>query len=97
MNSKGYMEAYFGLSDAANEGTWTWVNGESVNYINWGGGEPNGYTYENYGMFYAWAYPNGEWNDGDFTGAKEFICEWDSGGAVSMILSVLQQNLPTQY
>lgn len=59
-------EAYFGLSDAAQEGTWTWVDGSPLDYSNWGtGNEPNGGTYENYGMFYTSAYPNGEWNDGD--------------------------------
>ena len=78
VTDKGYKEAYFGLSDEAKEGTWTWSNGDSSTYRNFAGGEPNGGTYENYAMFYTWAYPNGQWNDGDFNGAKEFICEWDT-------------------
>lgn len=89
MKNKGYDSAYFGLSDATNEGTWNWVNGENVSYTNWGGNEPNGGTYENYGMFYN-AYQNGEWNDGDFgsEGITTFICEWDTvttGGGTSTV------------
>jgi len=78
VRSKNYMEAYFGLSDASKEGTWTWATSEKVSYKNFASGEPNGGTYENYGMFYAWAYPDGEWNDGDFKVTQNFICEWDN-------------------
>ncbi|MBR4641339.1 MAG: hypothetical protein IKO74_01300 [Selenomonadaceae bacterium] len=90
MKSKGYDSAYFGLSDAAKEGTWTWVTGEKVSYKNFASGEPNGGTYENYGMFYN-VYKNGEWNDGDFgsEGINAFICEWDTvtpgGGSTSTV------------
>ena len=87
LQSIGVNNAYFGLSDAAQEGTWTWVDGTPLTYSNWGtgasnGDEPNGYTYENYGMFYS-SYTNGEWNDGDFidswtlNGGSVFICEVD--------------------
>lgn len=90
IQSLGINNAYFGISDAASEGTWTWVDGTPLTYSNWGtgaanGDEPNGYTYENYGMFYGGSYPNGEWNDGDFVGSftahestVSFICEVDS-------------------
>lgn len=84
MKNKGYDSAYFGFSDAEQEGTWKWVTDEQVSYINWGDDdEPNGGTYENYGMFY-YKYTNGEWNDGDFSdiytidGRRAFICEWDT-------------------
>lgn len=88
LQSLGVNNAYFGLSDAAQEGTWTWVDGTPLTFSNWGtgasnGDEPNGSTYENYGMFYEF-YPNGEWNDGDFidswtlNGGSVFICEVDS-------------------
>ncbi|MBR1647905.1 MAG: hypothetical protein IJ685_14205, partial [Selenomonadaceae bacterium] len=90
MKRAGYDSAYFGLSDASKEGTWTWTNGERVSYTNWASGEPNGGTYENYGMFY-YVYTDGKWNDGNFSagstfysGGKKivdtnaFICEWDT-------------------
>lgn len=74
MKSKGYDSAYFGLSDRAKEGTWTWANGEKFSYKNWASGEPNGGTYENYGMFY-YVYQNGEWNDGDFSAGSSFYLD----------------------
>ena len=87
MKSKGYNSAYFGLSDAATEGNWTWINGDSSTYRNWAIGEPgngnNADKPENYGMFY-WKFDDAKWNDGDFTdygtdnGGRNFICEWDS-------------------
>ena len=85
MKNSGYDSAYFGFSDAEQEGAWKWVTGERVSYTNWGDDdEPNGDTYENYGMFYSSVYSNGEWNDGDFVdiytsdGGLAFICEWDT-------------------
>ncbi len=76
----GYESAYFGLTDAGSEGTWSWCNGEPVSYVHWASGEPNNEGGENYGMFY-WKYPDATWNDGDFgsgtqNGGKAFICEW---------------------
>ena len=90
MKSKGYGSAYFGLSDAVKEGTWTWVNDYSSTYRNWKSNEPNGGTYENYAMFY-YKYTDKKWNDGDFSAGSTFylngklikdtnafICEWDT-------------------
>ena len=79
MKSKGYDSAYFGLSDTAKEGTWTWSNGDSSTYRNFAGGEPNGGTYENYAMFY-WKFTDGKWNNDDFgnENISAFICEWDT-------------------
>ena len=94
IKTQGYDSAYFGLSDATAEGTWTWVNGESVNYTNWHSGEPsNGNKAdkpEDYGMFY-WKFTDGTWNDGDFTdygtdnGGHAFICEWDTADTSQVI------------
>lgn len=78
---EGYSSAYFGLSDAASEGNWTWNNGEDVSYTNWHRNEPNGEnSNEDYAMFY-YKYSDGTWNDGDFgsrtvSGGTAFICEW---------------------
>ena len=110
MKSKGYGAAYFGLSDATKEGTWTWANGDKVSYKNWEGSEPNGGTAENYGMFY-WKFNDGKWNDGDFSAGSSFyldgklikdtnafICEWDTittGGGTSTVTVPTVQPEPT--
>ena len=73
--------AYFGLSDAANEGHWEWCTGEPLSYTNWHSGEPNGEnSNEDYALFY-YKFSDGSWNDGDFggstmNGGNAFICEW---------------------
>jgi hypothetical protein len=77
----GVENAYFGYSDAENESTWKWYDGES-RYTNWHQNEPNSEnSYEDYAMFY-YKYTDGTWNDGDFggntvNGGTNFICEWD--------------------
>lgn len=76
MKSSGLYEAYFGLTDAAKESQWKWNSGATITYTNWHDGEPNGGTYENYGMFYLTMY-DATWNDGNFLPYHSFICEWD--------------------
>lgn len=82
INQNGYESAYFGLSDSANEGTWSWVTGENTDFLNWHSGEPNGESStEDYAMFY-YKFSDGTWNDGEFgsgtaNGGTAFICEWD--------------------
>lgn len=81
ITQEGYSSAYFGLSDAASEGEWTWNNGEEVSYTNWHRNEPNSEnSNEDYALFY-YKYSDGTWNDGDFgnrtvSGGTAFICEW---------------------
>lgn len=83
ITSIGYSNAYFGYSDAEEEGTWVWLNGETSDYTNWHFDEPsNSYSNENYAMFY-YKYTDGTWNDGDFggntvSGGMAFLCEWGS-------------------
>ena len=77
--SQGYNNAYFGLADNLEEGTWYWVNGEELSYTNWHPKEPNGESAaEDYAMFYS-KYSDGTWNDGNFSGkgSDAFICEWE--------------------
>ena len=82
MRSLNLKIAYFGYSDAATEGEWKWVNGETNIYNNWHSGEPNGRSSENYAEFY-YQFNDGTWNDGDFdrgvttSDESNFICEWD--------------------
>lgn len=78
MLSKGISSAYFGYSDADNEGTWIWVTDESSSYTNWHIGEPNGENaQEDYAMFY-YKFSDGTWNDGKFGEVSSFICEWEN-------------------
>lgn len=83
IKSKGYDNAYFGLSDSEEEGIWKKVTGEESAYTNWAEGEPNEENdNENYAMFY-WKNEDGRWNDGDFggttvNGGVAYICEWGS-------------------
>ena len=88
--SRGVSNAYFGLSDAEQEGTWKWVTGELLDdtYKNWVGSEPNAErSNEDYAMFYykfAEGDNKGGWNDGNYGQGTVgdnfpvyFICEWD--------------------
>lgn len=90
MKKNGYVNAYFGYSDEAQEGTWVWLSGEASNYENWAKGEPNNSQNEDYAMFY-YKFPNGEWNDGNFgygtqNDTKVIICEWDSNDVMSIVM-----------
>lgn len=100
--NSNYDLAYFGLSDAIDEGIWTWSNGDLSTYRNWASGELNGGTYENYGMFFSPAYPDGKWNDGTFNGAVgdgAFICEWDSSNNIDSLMNALPKadNLVAEF
>lgn len=82
MQENGYVNSYFGYSDATEEGTWSWISGEMSDYTNWADGEPNNSSNEDYAMFY-YKHTNGQWNDGNFgqgtqNDTKVIICEWDS-------------------
>ena len=83
MKEQGYNSAYFGFTDAEEEGTWQWVTGEEVSFTNWHGREPNGEnSNEDYAMFY-YKFSDKKWNDGDFgrrtvNSGRAFICEWGS-------------------
>jgi hypothetical protein len=71
----GYHPLWAGFSDAAQEGTWVWSNGESVTYMNWApilpqygqgcaapdGGTPCQPSDEDY--LHLGRFPGGYWND----------------------------------
>ncbi len=84
MKISGYSNAYFGFSDAVQEGVWQWVDGTPVTYTNWASGEPNSESRnEDYAEFY-YKFTSGKWNDGNFkngtvSDSNAFICEWEGG------------------
>ena len=82
MRANGIRSAFFGYSDAEEEGVWKWSDNEVSTYINWHEGEPNSESNnEDYAMFYR-KYSDGTWNDGTFgkgsaSNGNAFFCEWD--------------------
>ena len=40
---------WLGMTDTEDEGVFRWLNGAPLTYSVWGGREPNGRTFENYG------------------------------------------------
>lgn len=77
VTGQGYQNAFFGASDAIEEGNWKWGDGHAMSYTNWHSGEPNSETSgEDYAMFYQ-KFPDGTWNDSVFNSGSLFICEWN--------------------
>ena len=69
--------SWAGGTDEETKGTWKWVTGETFDYENWGGGEPNNYSNNN--ECYIMMYISGEWNDtiNENCFSIYFICEWE--------------------
>jgi len=70
---------WLGGSDAATEGTWTWVTPEPFTYTNWWGGEPNDQGNEDYlTLDYRVAGGDTRWNDlanGNYTYVRGYVIE----------------------
>ena len=73
-SSQGY---WIGISDAAQEGAFTWASGETVDYTNWAPGEPSDsegnqdYGWMNFGA-------NKQWDDNYGSSVMQGIIEIDS-------------------
>jgi hypothetical protein len=67
--------AYIGLADTDEDGTWSWVNGESASYLNWYGGTPSGDG--DYSAMFVIGMVTGvsKWSDLDDTHDFPFVCE----------------------
>jgi hypothetical protein len=53
---------WIGWNDADMNGTWDWVSGEPVTYINWAPDEPNNLSFEFWGHYYGPVHPE-QWNN----------------------------------
>jgi hypothetical protein len=69
-NSVG--EIWIGYNDAASEGNFVWVTGETNGYENWNTGEPNNSNGEDYTVMYN----NGSWNDLRGTNTRRYVVEF---------------------
>lgn len=70
---------WIGLSDAAQEGAFAWVNGEPLGYTNWYAGEPNDSDGEDYTeLVAACEERRGFWNDvsNDHDGGRFYVVEY---------------------
>ncbi len=66
------QSAYIGLSDASQEGNFTWSSGEPMGYTNWYPGQPNDYLDQ---QDHVEMLNNGQWNDQYASKKLEFIME----------------------
>jgi len=79
----GLLDSYY-IGAYQEDGVWSWVTGEEMEYAAWGYGEPSYYQNEYYAeMLKNPIFENlgaGDWNDTtvDKTDYRGFICEWVS-------------------
>ncbi len=72
----GRVDAWIGFDDAADGETWTWVDGEPVNYTNWAPGSPSNLSAsQNYAAFSGGM----QWNN-DSDGPRNYIIESEPQG-----------------
>ena len=72
----GEPHVWIGLTDETTEGTFEWVNGETLNYTNWDTGEPNNQTGEDYVIMHSSNHTNpGSWNDSPNSMNYPFLME----------------------
>jgi hypothetical protein len=73
-----FLTAWIGLSDAAMEGDYVWIDGTPYTYSNWSGGEPNNAGDEDYVHMYS----DGTWNDLAPSSNYIYIIEFDESAPV---------------
>ena len=70
--------AFVGGSDAQQEGQWKWLNGEKINWFNWGNNEPGNHRPEL--EDFLGIQMDGTWCDASLYFKKHkylFVCEWE--------------------
>ncbi|XP_070569362.1 CD209 antigen-like protein A [Ptychodera flava] len=70
----GKYHIWIGLSDAAEEGNWVWVDNSAASYINFSDGEPSDVS-ESENCVHIWANKDGQWNDSGCQNLRGFVCE----------------------
>jgi hypothetical protein len=96
----GQHLAWLGATDASSEGQWKWVTGETWQYTDWDGGEPNNSCGgEDYLMMYSSNSPRvRKWNDESVNGSCSNyglmypVCEWDKGQAAELNVTTISSN-----
>ena len=84
----GKQGIWIGATDAASEGNWKWVTGESFSYHPWDSGEPNNNNDGNEGSEnYASLLKSGKWNDAPGCTLKPFVVEFDEAYTVKYVLN----------
>ncbi len=70
------FHVFIGMSDADQEGTWRWMNGEPMFYTNWSPNEPNNLGDEDCAMMFLYTDERfGKWNDCLPTVTGRFVLE----------------------
>jgi hypothetical protein len=70
--SLGPGNAWIGLTDAGEEGSFEWVDGSGSDYANWSDNQPDDYQA---GEDCVHLYDDGRWNDNSCAAALPFVCE----------------------
>jgi hypothetical protein len=87
---------WIGGSDAAQEGTWRWTNGQAFSYKRWAAGQPDNAG----GLQDALALRSGgTWTDENAAIALPYICEFDEQSAPVVVRgnTVIGNNAPDSY
>jgi hypothetical protein len=70
-------DAWLGGTDADDEGTWRWPDGDEATYVNWDDGEPNnsGGGGEQCMAIYAEGADAGRWHDHGCGATRAYLCQ----------------------
>ncbi|XP_070569367.1 perlucin-like protein [Ptychodera flava] len=72
--TQGSYSIWIGLSDAAEEGNWVWVDNSGISYTNWSDGEPNNSGGDE-NCAHILDNKDGKWNDSHCSDLRGFVCE----------------------